>query len=241
MARRGLLGLFKGFSRAKDPRLLLVTAHPDDETMFFAPLLVAAVQQHARVFVLCLSTGDADGKGEVRAKELLRACAVFGISTRDVTVLDHPHLRDGMHTNWSPVLVAELVAAHLRNVKPDALVTFDAFGVSGHGNHIHTYQGCVLAVSKVRESIELAHLGGYVLQSTSLLRKFLGPLDTLLSLARKDYVAVAVTFNILLVFRAMTQHWSQLLWYRLLFLLLSRFSYVNTFSCMPEGSSYSRG
>ena len=220
---------------ADGTRLLLVTAHPDDETMFFAPLLVTAVQrQHARVFLLCLSTGDADGKGEVRAKELLRACAVFGISTGDVTVLDHPQLRDGMHTNWSPALVAELVAAHLHAVKPDALVTFDAFGVSGHHNHIQTYQGCVLAVSKAKKSKDLAHLGGYVLQSTSLLRKFLGPVDILISLVRKDYVAVAITFNLLLVFQAMAQHWSQLLWYRLLFLLLSRFSFINTISRMPE-------
>ena len=38
-------------------RLLLVVAHPDDESMFFAPLLTAAARSGTNVFVLCLSNG----------------------------------------------------------------------------------------------------------------------------------------------------------------------------------------
>jgi hypothetical protein len=38
-------------------RLLLVTAHPDDEAMFFAPLLLSAAAAGVDVHIICLSTG----------------------------------------------------------------------------------------------------------------------------------------------------------------------------------------
>jgi hypothetical protein len=38
--------------------LLLVTAHPDDEAMFFAPTLHKLQQQGTTIHILCLSTGE---------------------------------------------------------------------------------------------------------------------------------------------------------------------------------------
>jgi N-acetylglucosaminylphosphatidylinositol deacetylase len=37
--------------------VLLVTAHPDDEAMFFAPTIHTLLQQGASVHILCLSNG----------------------------------------------------------------------------------------------------------------------------------------------------------------------------------------
>lgn len=40
-------------------RVLLVTAHPDDECMFFGPTLIALKKRkNCRIFVLCLSRGE---------------------------------------------------------------------------------------------------------------------------------------------------------------------------------------
>lgn len=39
-------------------RVLLVTAHPDDEAMFFAPALLSMASAGVQVHVLCLSTGE---------------------------------------------------------------------------------------------------------------------------------------------------------------------------------------
>ena len=39
--------------------VLLVIAHPDDESMFFAPTLVSLARAGARMHVLCLSNGKA--------------------------------------------------------------------------------------------------------------------------------------------------------------------------------------
>ena len=38
--------------------VLLVTAHPDDETLFFLPALQGLQAAGARIAMLCLSTGD---------------------------------------------------------------------------------------------------------------------------------------------------------------------------------------
>jgi N-acetylglucosaminylphosphatidylinositol deacetylase len=38
--------------------LLLVTAHPDDEAMFFAPTISRLLQQGTSIHILCLSNGE---------------------------------------------------------------------------------------------------------------------------------------------------------------------------------------
>lgn len=42
-----------------DIRALIVTAHPDDECMFFAPTIIRLVELKASVHLLCLSEGKA--------------------------------------------------------------------------------------------------------------------------------------------------------------------------------------
>ena len=46
---------------ASKSRILLLIAHPDDETMFFSPTIRALTHAGHRVFVLCVSNGDFDG------------------------------------------------------------------------------------------------------------------------------------------------------------------------------------
>ena len=44
--------------RPSQDRVLLVIAHPDDESMFFAPTVLGLRAQRIPVFILCLSTGS---------------------------------------------------------------------------------------------------------------------------------------------------------------------------------------
>lgn len=44
----------RAFAKA---RVLLVTAHPDDECMFFAPAVLTLTESNAAVYLLCLSSG----------------------------------------------------------------------------------------------------------------------------------------------------------------------------------------
>lgn len=67
--------------------ILLVTAHPDDECMFFSPT-IQALSKVATIRILCLSTGNDQGLGRVREKELQGSCAQLGI--KDVVLVDDP-------------------------------------------------------------------------------------------------------------------------------------------------------
>jgi len=73
----------------KDERVLLLTAHPDDESMFFAPTIQALTFDRV-VHSLCLSTGDADGLGDIRKEELGRSLDVLGVHPTNRALVDHP-------------------------------------------------------------------------------------------------------------------------------------------------------
>ena len=74
----------------------MLTAHPDDECMFFGPIIQSLVQHGVTVSALCLSEGNAEGFGRVRAQELTRSYGVLGVPRDRVTCLDDAALQDGM-------------------------------------------------------------------------------------------------------------------------------------------------
>ncbi|KAL2438489.1 N-acetylglucosaminyl-phosphatidylinositol de-N-acetylase [Exophiala dermatitidis] len=101
-----------GFLRNK--RIILLIAHPDDESMFFSPTLQAltdpALQNHLKI--LCMSTGNSEGIGETRRQELEKAAVTLGVRRReDVFVLDDERFKDGMDQDWKPDEVARVLAS----------------------------------------------------------------------------------------------------------------------------------
>jgi N-acetylglucosaminylphosphatidylinositol deacetylase len=215
--------------------VLFVTAHPDDEAMFFLPALRAAMEEgrHPKLLValLCLSTGDAAGLGRVRVKELQAAATVLGIARDRLKVLDHNKLRDGMSTQWPLEVIRDEVEAFANVVNADAIVTFDEGGVSGHANHIAVHRGvCLLSPSR--------HI--FLLQSVPLLCKYLGPfamtflwaLEIIRGNSAKNIYCW--NWNLALAWQAMAAHRSQFVWYRRLFVLFSCYAYVNVLQKMVK-------
>ena len=79
----------------KDERILLLTAHPDDECMFFAPTIQALTLDRvtrSHVHSMCLSTGDANGLGDIRKEELGRSLDVLGVHPTNRALVDHPYV-----------------------------------------------------------------------------------------------------------------------------------------------------
>lgn len=68
--------------------VLLVIAHPDDESMFFSPTINYLTSRRHNLHILCMSNGNADGMGNIRKDELHWACAVLKIPLEQVKVLD---------------------------------------------------------------------------------------------------------------------------------------------------------
>uniref|UniRef100_A0A8D0F2J9 N-acetylglucosaminylphosphatidylinositol deacetylase n=1 Tax=Strix occidentalis caurina TaxID=311401 RepID=A0A8D0F2J9_STROC len=136
-ARAALRG--RAAARADGARALLVTAHPDDEAMFFAPTVLGLGRAGARAAVLCCSAGNYYNQGEIRKKELEQSCFLLGIPASDVRVIDHRDLPDNPAVEWDTQLLAAFVLKHIEANNINLVVTFDAGGVSGHANHISLY------------------------------------------------------------------------------------------------------
>ncbi|XP_057573054.1 N-acetylglucosaminyl-phosphatidylinositol de-N-acetylase isoform X5 [Hippopotamus amphibius kiboko] len=121
-------------------RTLLVTAHPDDEAMFFAPTILGLARLRHRVFLLCFSAGNYYNQGEIRKKELLQSCDVLGIPASNVVIIDNRDFPDDPGVRWDTEQVASVLLRHVEAHGIHLVVTFDAGGVSGHSNHTALYE-----------------------------------------------------------------------------------------------------
>ncbi|TVU16617.1 hypothetical protein EJB05_40190 [Eragrostis curvula] len=164
--------------------VLLVVAHPDDESMFFAPTIFFLKSKGHNIHILCMSQGNADGLGHTRKDELYYACDTFKIPRKQVKVLDHPKLQDGFHEKWDHGLLAGLTMEQVQLWDIDTILTFDSYGVSGHPNHQDVHHGiCKYLQENGQGNIEAWEL-------VSLLHEILGPpsLDFLVRLIRSRFI-----------------------------------------------------
>lgn len=111
----------------RNKRIILLIAHPDDESMFFSPTLQAlthpSLQNHLKI--LCMSTGDADGLGNTRRLELEAAALTLGLRRKeDVFVLDDERFKDGMKEDWrADDIVRVLASAFAPHLNTSAVTT----------------------------------------------------------------------------------------------------------------------
>ena len=203
-------------------RVLLVISHPDDETMFFGPTLQALRSVGTRTHVLCLSNGDADGLGAVREKELETAAGFLGVEF--VEVVNDLKMRDGFNEKWPEDVVAARVETAVRRAKADVVLTFDSKGVSGHPNHVSAYRGVCLWKQDTKAQ---ASVSAWALVTVNPLRKFSMFAEVAVSFVCEPHVLAAASSAVDIV-RAMSKHRSQWVWYRKLFVVFSRYAYVNS-------------
>ena len=97
---------------------MLVIAHPDDEVMFFTPLLRILCQNGQKVSILCLSDGNFDGLGNIRSNELIKCAAMFQIPSKNVHIVNHAQLQDGMNNNWPADVIADIVVDYCKSAQP---------------------------------------------------------------------------------------------------------------------------
>ena len=119
---------------------LLITAHPDDESMFFIPTLRNLINfsssnqkdtksdNNTNIQLLCLSNGDYRdiSDGPIRTKETYKACSIIGIqndsrTTAAVTVLNDDRMKDGPNEVWSEDLIANSILEHICKAIPSML------------------------------------------------------------------------------------------------------------------------
>lgn len=152
-------------------RLLVVVAHPDDETFGCGSILAHAAAQGMVTTVCCATRGEAgqpapgsgvrrEELGEVRERELRAAAAVLGV--RQVDLLDYADSDmtgeppDGALVTAPLDDVRDAVAAVIERERPDVVVTLDAS--DGHRDHARIRDATLAAVRTTAWSVERVYL-----------------------------------------------------------------------------------
>ncbi|KXN87776.1 N-acetylglucosaminyl-phosphatidylinositol de-N-acetylase [Leucoagaricus sp. SymC.cos] len=215
-------------------RILILTAHPDDECMFFAPTILGlnVAQENLEVSSLCLSVGDADGLGVVREKEYHESYAVLGVPAERRWIVDHPNLQDNFTATWDAGIISKAVSKYVIDNGIDTVLTFDYEGISSHPNHKSLPRG-------VTHLMKTLHTAGrptprlYTLVTVPVYTKYTSIIAPLLAKhdpklnARGMPVFVSGIPEYLRALRAMRKHRSQLVWFRWLYVSFSRYMWVN--------------
>ena len=149
------------------PRLLVVVAHPDDETFGCGSLLLHAAANGWELSVCCATRGEAgephpasgvtkDQLPAVRERELRAAARFLGVE--HVTLLDHRDSGMAGEPEVGALVGAPLhevtaqVQAEIERLRPQAVVTLD--GSDGHRDHAHVRDATIRAVERASWSPE---------------------------------------------------------------------------------------
>uniref|UniRef100_A0A182PQU5 N-acetylglucosaminylphosphatidylinositol deacetylase n=1 Tax=Anopheles epiroticus TaxID=199890 RepID=A0A182PQU5_9DIPT len=206
-------------------RALLVTAHPDDEVMFFGPTILELRRRQCRVFVLCLSEGNHDRKGAIRRQELWDACESMGIRPEDITLVNATHLQDDPTAEWKTGTIASQLLRQLESLDAELLITFDKEGVSGHPNHCAIYYA---TASLCLSGLIPTNCKVLTLETVNVCRKYLSIFDLPVTLLLSTNWVILSWRARRSVQNAMRLHHSQMVWFRRLYIAFSRYMVINS-------------
>lgn len=146
--------------------LLAVLAHPDDETFGMGGTLALHARRGDNVYLVCATRGEVgtvdpehmrNFKSIAELREAELRCASEHLGLKEVFFLGYrdsgmPGTPDNQHPDaqvaHSVDEVAGKVVKYIRELKPDAVLTFDPIGGYRHPDHIHIHQATVLAFER---------------------------------------------------------------------------------------------
>ena len=132
---------------------MCVLAHPDDESLGMGGALAKYAAEGVDTYVVTATKGERgrsgskdplapEAVGRIREAELHAAAAELGV--REVNFLGY---RDAELDQSSPAEAIGRIAAHIRRVKPQVVLTFAPDGAYGHPDHIAISQFTTAAIS----------------------------------------------------------------------------------------------
>jgi LmbE family N-acetylglucosaminyl deacetylase len=136
-------------------KILAVLAHPDDETLGFGGTLARYADMGIETHLITATRGQrgwfgapddypgADELGFIRESELMHAAQVLNLQS--VRLLDY---MDGDLDQAEPKAIIDQIAAQIRRIRPQIVLTFDPYGVYGHPDHIAIAQFTTAAIVK---------------------------------------------------------------------------------------------
>ena len=124
-------------------KLMVVFAHPDDESMGMGGTLAKYSAQGVETYCVCASRGERgwfgpeeqnpglSALGQIREKELI--CAVNELGVKGLYFLDYI---DGEVDQAIHEEAIGKIVSHIRRIQPQVVVTFSPDGNYGHPDHI---------------------------------------------------------------------------------------------------------
>jgi LmbE family N-acetylglucosaminyl deacetylase len=146
--------------------LLVVLAHPDDETLGMGSVISYYASESVKVHLLTATRGERgwfgvpepnpglQALGILRERELENAARVLGISS--VSMLSYV---DGELDQADPLEASGHISNCLRQVRPQVVVTFSPDGHYGHPDHIAISQLTHAALLRAADPNDLAGSG----------------------------------------------------------------------------------
>ena len=135
-------------------KLMAVLAHPDDESLGIGGVLAKYAVEGVHTYLVTATRGERgwagdpqtypgpERLGQVREAELRAAAEVLGL--HQVAFLDYI---DGDLDQTDPAEAIAKIVLHLRQVRPQVVVTFGPDGSYGHPDHIAISQFTTAAVA----------------------------------------------------------------------------------------------
>jgi LmbE family N-acetylglucosaminyl deacetylase len=133
--------------------ILLVFAHPDDESSGVSGTVKKYTQQGVPVDLVTATRGEKGSRvgipanvdtGTVREEELRAAAAIMGI--RNIYLLGYV---DGELDKADMNEVVNKITDIMRHVEPEVVITFGPDGISGHSDHITVGKAVTRAFEKL--------------------------------------------------------------------------------------------
>jgi LmbE family N-acetylglucosaminyl deacetylase len=202
--------------------LLVVMAHPDDESMGCGGLILRHTRADIPVHLICATYGEAGWSGkpigarredlaEIRASELEEAAGALGLG--GVELWDYP---DGGVAGSDQEEITQRIWGEITRRRPRAVVGWGPDGIYGHPDHIAMGACTDAAVAAMTEGERPAL---YHLAVDAALKEFydaalrLGGEDHALPLVVQDRIDVVIDLNadeVMMKVRAIDCHKSQL-------------------------------
>ncbi len=169
--------------------ILVISAHPDDETLFGGGTLAMYAQKGHDIFILETTRGEGGEVGEpplttranlaaYREQEVREAARILG--ARDIFFLPYvdPYMEINGIARSIDVPLEDFAAAieqYVRKIDPELIITHGSNGEYGHPQHIYTHQATRLALNNGRSHSALMSWSAW--HAPSKFERILNPSD----------------------------------------------------------------
>ena len=141
--------------------ILVVSAHPDDETLFAGGTLAMYINEGHSVYILETTRGEGGEVGDpplatletlaaVREQEVRNAANKLGVTDIFFLPFVDPHMEiNGIprHIDAPIETFANAIGDYIEKIKPELIITHGSNGEYGHPQHIYTHQATQLALN----------------------------------------------------------------------------------------------